>query len=84
MRRRDFISLLGAAVTLCSTRSWGQQLPKTYQIGYLALAEIPYLTKAWKEGMRKRGYIEGHNIKVEYRFILPSTRTKMTAAQPTQ
>jgi putative tryptophan/tyrosine transport system substrate-binding protein len=69
MRRRDFISLLGAAVTLCSTRSWGQQLPKTYLIGYLALAEIPYLTKAWKEGMRKRGYIEGHNIKVEYRFI---------------
>jgi hypothetical protein len=44
MRRRDFISLLGAAVTLCSTRSWGQQLPKTYQIGYLALAEIAYLS----------------------------------------
>jgi putative tryptophan/tyrosine transport system substrate-binding protein len=81
MRRRDFISLLGAAVTLCSTRSWGQQLPKTYQIGYLALAEIPYLTKAWKEGMRKRGYIEGHNIKVEYRFIPAEGAADAVAAE---
>jgi putative ABC transport system substrate-binding protein len=68
MRRRDVIGLLGVVITLCSTRSRAQQLPKKSLIGYLALAEIPYLTKAWKEGMRKLGYIEGHNIKVD-RFI---------------
>jgi putative tryptophan/tyrosine transport system substrate-binding protein len=35
----------------------------------LALAEIPYATKAWKDGMRKLGYIEGHNLRVEYRTL---------------
>jgi putative ABC transport system substrate-binding protein len=69
MRRRDFISLVGAAVTLCSSRSRAQQPSKTYLIGYLALAEIPYLFKAWKDGMRKLGYIEGHNLRVEYRSL---------------
>src|SRR5689334_7745437 len=69
MRRREFINLLGAAVTLWSTRSRAQQRSGNYHIGYLALAEIPYLIKAWKDGMRKLGYIEGHNLKVEYRFL---------------
>jgi putative ABC transport system substrate-binding protein len=69
MRRREFISLLGATVTLCSSRSRAQQPSKTYLIGYLALAEVPYLTKVWKDGMRKLGYIEGHNLRVEYRSL---------------
>jgi ABC-type uncharacterized transport system substrate-binding protein len=69
MRRREFINLLGAAVTLWSTRSRAQQRSGNYHIGYLALAEIPYLIKAWKDGMRKLGYIEDHNLKVEYRFL---------------
>jgi putative tryptophan/tyrosine transport system substrate-binding protein len=67
MRRRDFISLFGAAATLFSTRSRAQQPSKTYLIGYLTLTEIPYLTKAWKDGMRELGYVEGHNLKIEYR-----------------
>jgi putative ABC transport system substrate-binding protein len=35
----------------------------------LAPAEIPYVIKALKDGLRKLGYIEGHNLKVEYRFL---------------
>jgi putative tryptophan/tyrosine transport system substrate-binding protein len=77
MRRREFVSLLGATVTLCSTRSQAQR-SENYLIGYLALAEIPYLTKAWKDGMRKLGYIEGHNLRVEYRF-LPAEGTSADA-----
>ena len=66
MKRRDFISLLGMAATLSSTRSHAQQPSKTYLIGYLAIAEIPYGMKALKDGLRKLGYIEGQNLKVEY------------------
>jgi len=69
MRRRDFIGLLGAATVLCSTRSRAQQPSKTYLIGVLATAQIPSLIKALKDGLRKLGYIEGQNLKVEYRFL---------------
>jgi putative ABC transport system substrate-binding protein len=54
---------------LRSTHSGAQQPSKTYLIGYLAPAEIPYVIKALKDGLRKLGYIEGHNLKVEYRFL---------------
>jgi putative ABC transport system substrate-binding protein len=69
MRRRDFINLLGAAVMLCSTRSGAQQPSKIYLIGYLAITQIPSLIKALKDGLRKLGYIEGHNAKIEYRIL---------------
>jgi len=67
VRRRDFIGLLGTVATLYSTRSRAQQRGKTYLIGYLAIAEIPYGMKALKDGLRKLGYIEGQNLKIEYR-----------------
>jgi putative ABC transport system substrate-binding protein len=69
MRRRDFISMLGA-VALSSTRSRAEQPSKTYLISVLASAQIPYLIKVLKDGLRKLGYIEGQNLKVEYRFAL--------------
>src|SRR5690349_6167857 len=69
MRRRDFINLVGAGTMLCSTRSRAQQPGKTYLIGYLAHSQIPSAIKALKDGLRKLGYIEGHNIKIEYRIL---------------
>jgi hypothetical protein len=45
MRRRDFVSLLGAAAVLCSTRSGAQQPSKTYLIGVLTL-QFPTLIMA--------------------------------------
>jgi putative tryptophan/tyrosine transport system substrate-binding protein len=68
MRRREFISLLGAAVMLCSSRSRAQP-SKTYLIGYLVLDPDLYGIKDLKDGLRKLGYIEDHNLKVEYRFL---------------
>jgi putative ABC transport system substrate-binding protein len=67
MRRRDFISVLGAAA-LSSTRSRAQQPSKTYLIGILASAQVPHLIKVVKDGLRKLGYIEGQDLKLEYRF----------------
>ena len=77
MRRRDFISLLGAAATLCSIQSRAQQPSKTYLIGYLTLTEIPYLTKAWKDGMRELGYVEGHNLRVA---LVPKEKNSAVSA----
>jgi putative tryptophan/tyrosine transport system substrate-binding protein len=70
MRRRDFISVLGAvALSSTTTRSRAQQPSKTYLIGVLASAQVPHLVKVLKDGLRKLGYIEGQNLKFEYRFV---------------
>jgi putative ABC transport system substrate-binding protein len=70
MRRRDFISVLGAAAVLSSTRSRAQQPSKTYLISVLASAQIPYLINVLKDGLRKLSYVEGQDLKFEYRFAV--------------
>jgi putative tryptophan/tyrosine transport system substrate-binding protein len=81
VRRRDFISLLGAGAALSSTRSRAQQPAKTFLIGYLAIAEIPYGMKALKDGLRKLGYIEGQNLKIEYRMPAGGVSVDTLAAE---
>jgi putative tryptophan/tyrosine transport system substrate-binding protein len=68
MRRRDFIILLGAMATVCSTGSSAEQASNTYLIGVLATAQLPHIFKVLKDGLRKLGYVEGQNLKLEYRF----------------
>jgi putative ABC transport system substrate-binding protein len=45
-----------------------QQPGKVPRIGYLGLIEIPERDEAFRKGLRERGYTEGQNIHVEYRF----------------
>jgi putative tryptophan/tyrosine transport system substrate-binding protein len=75
MRRRDFMTLLGAAAMLCSTRSRAQPQSRTYIIGYLASARLPHVTEALQDGLRKFGYVEGQNLKIEYRFLQGASAT---------
>ena len=57
---------------LCST-AWAQQPARIPRIGYLAgfgNARDPGAPiRAFREGLKERGYIEGTNIVVEYRYI---------------
>jgi putative ABC transport system substrate-binding protein len=69
------MSLLGAAATLCSTRSRAQPQSRTYIIGYLAPARLPHVIEALQDGLRKLGYIEGQNLKIEYRFLQGASAT---------
>jgi putative tryptophan/tyrosine transport system substrate-binding protein len=75
MRRREFISLLGAAATVPPTRSRAQPQSKTYVIGLLAPARVPHVIEAFQDGLRKSGYIEGQNLKIEYRFLQGANAT---------
>jgi putative ABC transport system substrate-binding protein len=67
MRRREFFGILGGAAGW-PLIVWAQQVSKLYRLGYLAPALIPHLKDALFEALRDLGYVEGQNLKVEYRY----------------
>jgi putative tryptophan/tyrosine transport system substrate-binding protein len=66
MRRRDFVGILGGAAGWPILAS--AQQPKIYRLGYLAPVPIPHLKDALFGALRDLGYVEGQNLKVEYRY----------------
>jgi putative ABC transport system substrate-binding protein len=64
MRRREFIS----AAALLPLAARAQPPSKVYRLGYLSAARIPNVIEALQTGLRELGYVEGKNLKVEYRF----------------
>jgi putative ABC transport system substrate-binding protein len=63
------VSLTALFYALCLP-VWAQQSEKIPRIGYLAgasLSAITYRTKAFREGLRELGYVEGKNIIIEWR-----------------
>jgi putative ABC transport system substrate-binding protein len=93
MRRREFITLLGG------TLAWplaarAQQGERVRRIGVLmGFAEADPETKArltgFRQGLEKRGWSEGRNLQIDYRFVPESSADQaealakeLVAAQP--
>src|SRR5258708_3182143 len=67
MRRRAFISLLGSAPAAWPLATTAQQrnLPV---IGYLtATSVVPALLDEFRKGLDEQGYVEGRNVRIEFR-----------------
>jgi putative ABC transport system substrate-binding protein len=59
----------GVALLICAVPAQAQQKTNVPRIGYLAASTISAGSRAAvHQGLRKLGYIEGQNIKTEYRY----------------
>ena len=79
MKRREFITLLGGAAVAWPLAARAQQPVKIHRLGYLAPARIPHLIDALLTGLRELGYVEGKNIKIEYRYGGTATLDELAA-----
>ena len=71
--RRTFLAGTGAVLLATPRASEAQQAGRVYRIGYLGNArptdpQVLRLHEAFRQGLRERGWEEGRNIVIEYRF----------------
>jgi putative tryptophan/tyrosine transport system substrate-binding protein len=72
--RREFLQISAALVgwtLLCQREASAQQAGKVPRIGFLAVGSREgrsFLIEGLRSGLRERGYVEGKNIVIEYRF----------------
>ena len=85
MKRREFIAAT-AALLVSPRRSLAQATRR--RVGFLAMDVVePTVQKAWLEGLRNQGWIDGKNLIIEYRYApsqdrLPALAAELVALSP--
>ena len=92
LNRREFITLLGGTVIAWPLATRAQQAERMRRIGVLmGLPENDPDTDArlagFREGLERLGWLEGHNIHIDYRFApagaqAPVRAKELVALQP--
>jgi putative ABC transport system substrate-binding protein len=67
MRRCSALAAI-AVISLLSVSQAAEQQP-VHRIAYLGNVEVLESKRAWLEGLRERGYVEGQNLQIEYRYV---------------
>src|SRR5262245_57763155 len=66
MRRRDFIGLVGGAAATWPLAAWAQQQSMPL-LGVLGSGSAQF-KDALVAGLKESGYVDGHNLRIEYRW----------------
>jgi len=86
MRRRDFLGAMGSAVACASITAQAQQASQIKRISLLMTIaetepEAQARLAAFRDGLREKGWIEGHNLQIDYRFAAGEPERARLAAR---
>jgi putative tryptophan/tyrosine transport system substrate-binding protein len=70
MRRRDFVILLGGAAAVWPFAVAAQQsaIPVIGFLDATTPVETVYRVSAFRDGLKEAGFIDGHNVAIEFRW----------------
>ena len=69
IRRREFLLLGGiAAAWPVAARAQQPAMPVIGVLTSMAAGDAPQLLVAFRQGLKDTGFVEGHNVRIEYRF----------------
>jgi ABC-type uncharacterized transport system substrate-binding protein len=69
MNRRAFLGWLTLGTLAAPLAAGARQTGKVYRIGFLRAGQPPTAwVEAFQQGLRERGYVDGQNIAIEFRF----------------
>jgi putative ABC transport system substrate-binding protein len=86
LRRREFIALLGSAAAAWPLDAHAQQGEQVRRIGVLMTTaandpETKARLTAFRQGLEKRGWSEGRNIRIDYRFASAGAQVQVLAKE---
>jgi putative ABC transport system substrate-binding protein len=76
IKRRKLIALMGGVAAGWPLAARAQQPQRMARIGYLGLAPAARMQPfddAFRQGLRELGYVEGRNLRIEYRSASRAT-----------
>src|SRR5690242_15102467 len=71
MRRRAFLATIAGGLLAAPLAAEAQEAGRVYRIGFLGNSTAALeanLVGSFREGLRDRGYVEGRNVVIEYRW----------------
>jgi putative tryptophan/tyrosine transport system substrate-binding protein len=68
MRRREFITLIGGAAVWPLALRAQQAMPLVGFLSSRVAGADPYIVAAFRQGLKEIGFVEGQNVRIEFRF----------------